>query len=775
MSVSPEGDLLAIITTHTVHIALIFDEYEIDIGPLRLKSFELGQTEHREDGSTVISSLWHPLGVQGRCFVTVTDDAVVRLWELNRDDRSSFEASTLSIDLKKLANAKDAQDTLHASYYGYSNSFSPDAAYLEPTAASFGGLGRNGENPWSSMTLWIAMADGDLYALCPLLPSKFQAFTGLISSLSETLDAKSAEFEDDELYASYENEQQLRQQTSWIQSLELQEPYQPAGLSYDSSAVIYTRPPYPRPEPKLQGPFDIGLDEVEISDLFIRNVSVAEEPLRFETGEIIIDEDEDLDPLGLTVICLLTTAGALHIMLDLDGVEPRWLPAKTPQSTPKKMALATLNNSETSGNLLQLNSLQISKPTKQDDNSSGPLISPDIRSDYAFFITHTGGVSYVSLDTIIENLQGLLADPSGAGSNLRISVVLNGAKPKIEKIIEFDMKRGHPISKTVACVAVVDEDVGYLILTSTNGHPYAVTLDTRFQDQLNASIVSDATGHRQRNSVDLDQFAPMKIHRLYQPDTAFYQENKASKILKEFSSKATISLRQDAQISEETLTVLIEAHRLFSAENERLSTAVSALYRACPKMTNILHDQILKVGDVTRRIDRITGNDEENYGGEIEDARGRARIEERLRRVNQKQEDLFSKYKIIQKKLGKLSGRKFSDVEKQFSAETEGLSTEFGEESKSSASNGLRSRLEDLEKLVQDISKEKEDLKENLAKSTVADSGTTQQVPSSYRKVKMDSILKLLERESAMVDSTLERLSRLNLQFQSSTSVGTSA
>jgi nucleoporin NUP82 len=764
-----------------VHIAVLPEEYEVDIGPLRPKSFQLGPTEHIPEASAaVVCGLWHPLGVHGRCFITITEDSVIRLWELNRDDRSSFEASALSIDLRKLANAKDAQDNLRASVYGAGKAFSPDTAYLEPIAACFGGLGRNGESPYSSMTLWVAMTDGDLYALCPLLPARFQSYTGMVSSLSNTLNAKSKEIMEASGSTPSE-EDQLRQQTVWIQDLESQEPYVSSASIYGSQTEVLSRPKIPRPEPKLQGPFDFGLDDIEIADIFIRNVSVGEEPLEFETGEILIDESDDLDPMGLSVLCLVDSSSQLHIILDTEGVEPRWLPSKTPQSTPKKNALVLASSDEEPIPLLLLGSLRLSPSASYPPVL--PLITPDVRSPYAFFITHAAGVSYVSLDALIERLQSELIEPPGAGSDFRLDLFLNNSKPTIEHLIKFDKDQNKSAAKILACIALLDEDLGYFVLASMGGHPYAVSLDTRYTDFMRASTRSETpyqTESRESASVQL----PAITRQPYEADDRFYTQSGVPGFLKSLSSRSTVSLHENVHLSAETLSLLIEAHQVFSTDCQRLSEAVARAYRACHRMVNEFNDQIEKVRDIARRVDSITGNDEENYGDDedFDEERGRERIEGRLKRASERQQELVTKYRGLQKKLGALSGRKLSDREKSFAREIEELSTEFNDASKKGEAGEvgrLYRRYDDVKTLCDDISAHSVTVSQEISKSKEREDGTSspnkppserpssrQHVPAGFRKAKMDRVVKLLERETAMVESTAERLARLSLGFQ---------
>jgi nucleoporin NUP82 len=80
---SPNGNLLAIVTSHTIHIAILPDSTHLTrafAGPIRLKTHTLGPTTHVLSQSSITNALWHPLGVNGTSIVTVTKDAVVRVW-----------------------------------------------------------------------------------------------------------------------------------------------------------------------------------------------------------------------------------------------------------------------------------------------------------------------------------------------------------------------------------------------------------------------------------------------------------------------------------------------------------------------------------------------------------------------------------------------------------------------------------------------------------------------------------------------------------------------
>lgn len=325
--ISPQGEYMAVVTAHTIYIAVLPDPSHLnteDTSPLKLKTFQLGPTAHVLEQSSIASVIWHPLGYRGRCLVTVTNDAVVRLWELNRADRSTFSEPTLAVDLKKLANATSADENLSASKYGASKGFSPDSFELEVAAASFGGsLNQEGIHGWAPMTLWVAMKEGDVYALCPLLPSRWQlkktpSASTFMQSLMASIHSKYASTQEN-LTASADDRRTSRQQLSWLLDITCQEPLI-EGEFFEETMEVYSRPASTPSIPKLQGPFTLAPDfgeDFELTDIII-------------SGLKILDEDKGdgrKDGIPASVVCLLTSNCDVHICLDLDGIEGQWLPS----------------------------------------------------------------------------------------------------------------------------------------------------------------------------------------------------------------------------------------------------------------------------------------------------------------------------------------------------------------------------------------------------------------------------------------------------------------
>lgn len=326
LAISPTGEYLAVSTSHTVHIVVLPESALLsgpDNAPIKPKTFQVGPTAHVREESPVASILWHPLGYRGRCLVTVTRAGVIRLWEINRADRSSFCDTSLSIDLQKLANAKSDQEDLGASRYGVNKGFSPDYADLEVASVCFGDSpDQEGVHGWAPMTLWVGTTSGDVYALCPLLPSKWQLIESpgantfqqtLISSIN-VYHADVTENDD----APIEDIVLANKQIKWLSDIIYQEPVK-EQLPTGDSITVFSRPTSVSAVPLLQGPFSAlpAVEDFELSDIIVFSLKTFSEA----------NEDEVAEGLPSAVICLLTDTCEVHVCLDLEGIVGRWLPS----------------------------------------------------------------------------------------------------------------------------------------------------------------------------------------------------------------------------------------------------------------------------------------------------------------------------------------------------------------------------------------------------------------------------------------------------------------
>ncbi|KAL8706114.1 MAG: hypothetical protein Q9201_000816 [Fulgogasparrea decipioides] len=777
LSVSPNGQFLAIATSHTVHVAILpassaFEENTAS--PIKLKAHTLGPTTHVLSQAPVVSILWHPCGVNGTCLVTVTAEAVVRLWELDRSDRWSFDSPSLAIDLQKLDAATSQTDNVAPRRMGDTREFSADTGDIEVASACFGGSGSPDESVWSAMTLWVATNDGDVYALCPLLPSKWQPTATQIASLSAAAVAWTAAQTPDESVADDKIHTQ-NCQYEWISDIDAQVPLLVAREDNVSvNDTIYNRPKRPGSIPKLQGPFQLFpgslTDFLDVSDIRVI-------PSEMDTEELMLGEDDDSEQdlqegnggLSAAVVCLLTTDGRVHLFLDLDGVEGQWLPPKAPKNPPP---------SPEPSELVLLEGLDTLDPENINENE-WPTFSPDPFSRYSFFTTHSQGVYFFSLNPWINRLEEELQNTGTAGTDFRIKVLRATAMTLRERILSFDQDRfssdyTDSSSSANACVVLHDSDLGYFLLTSTdrNTQPRTALLDLPISAIINVETPFDNYYSNPYAYPENDALLTSHIARsAYEPPSTFWNTSSLLSLTdKTVPAHRRRTLTEEIRLSAATLDLITNAHRLVSGETHVVQTAAADLFNRCERMVRELEEQIRKAREITFLADELENGGGDGDTGDVEGSgTARDRLEGRVRKARDRQKGLEERMKVLKRKVSKLGGRELSEREKEYLRELEGLERavqkpEDGQDDwrvhKGRSMEPWSLRFEE----VKGLSKELVERANKVGEKGDGQKRSEQDgwaIPNEVRKRKVEQVQWMLERESALVDAVQMRLERL--------------
>ncbi|KAK1599022.1 nuclear pore complex protein An-Nup82 [Colletotrichum navitas] len=763
--ISPNSDFLAILTTHTVHICVVPDSSHLtaeDTGPLRPKIWTLGPTTHVTSRSSVASAVWHPLGVKGSCLVTITTDAIVRLWELSLTDRWSFDSPTLSIDLKKLVDGTTLDQDFTASTAATNASFSQYSLEMQVASACFASRGSGG---WSPMTLWVAMREGDVYALSPLLPQKWAPPPTLIPSLSVSIVSKVAALEDDPT-VSEKDKLLAQQQLEWMGDLDSQEPQVLDTAPGEEAVEVYTRPSRPGVIPRLQGPFgfDADPDSEDVGDSLLTDIIAIGK--KIDTDDLMMGEDEDLDfddgeheGLSLSVICLLSTTGQVRVYLDLEGVEAQWLPPRNKSKLGRLLAAADPPS------LLTFQCIDTMTGGEM-DNDAWPTFSSDAMSRYSLFVTCYVGITFLSFSPWVFRLEGELSGESEAGSDFRLGLLVNGQNSIRERLYTHSSSDVNvPLA---ASAAIRDPDLGYFLLSATPYEPIALTFDTPDDD---LSPIRHETPFEEKPATmePLDFYEPRPT---FQPSHAFEQQSDLPELINRLrSSRHKTILNQEIRLSPVTLQILTDAHRILGEDTYRLGTAVAEIFRRCATLQDDLKDQIKKANEVKEKIDKIAGNDKDGEG-ESDDVR----FERRITEAQERQKRLNERLEGVHRYVGKATTRELSAKEKAFVEEVRSMGAsvlgslpEDGPGTRQQKK--LKKRLEDVQQLrdelvgeVERIQKQSEggkDGKDSLSSSsTVSDL----KIPTEIRKAKLQQVMSLLSRETALVEAVSSRLERLQTQ-----------
>jgi nucleoporin NUP82 len=757
---SPNQDFLAVLTCHTVHICILPDSSHLhtkDTTPFKPKFWTLGPTTHVTSRPAVVSAIWHPLGVSGTALVTVTEDAVVRVWELSTADRWTFDAPTLAVDLKRLADGTSLDQNFGVSTSATNKGFSPDSFDMEVAAACFPARGSGG---WSPMTLWVAMTGGDVYALCPLLPQRWAPPPTLIPSLSVSIVARVAAAEDNP-EASPESRLLAQQQLDWMSDLDNQEPKLVEGTLGDAAAEVYTRPTRPGIVPKLQGPFDFDLnpedeqdDEVELRDIYVIGEKANVDDLMMGEEEELEFSDDEENGLSLTVICLLSTSGQVKICLDVDGVEAQWLPPRS-----KHRARAFVPEPQTPS-LLTFQTFDTLKPAEV-VTDSWPMFSEDVTSRYSFYITHPAGITFVSLAPWVFRLESELQGDSGAGADFRIDLLAQGHGSERERI--YTQPRGQ--NALAAATAINDPDLGHFVLSATHHDPVVLFFDTPEQD-IATRESSAAVPEQMEHSEEATGWEPRP---LFHPSEVLDRRSTMPAWIDHLKTGRRRPLfQQEVRLSMATLEVFHEGHKVVCTEVSDLNDAVAELFRKCEALQGELRIQITKANDAKKRIDTITGED----SADDEPVSENQLVQNRIRAARVRQEELASRMEKLKRKLGRATTRELSDKEKAWTEEVRALgSSIIGPEA--DQTSPTTSKTKQPWKRFEEIKALRESLFSHAAQLQRTGEGATDEspasplpsikIPNEIRRAKMSQVIGLLDRETVLVDAVKARIERLSL------------
>ncbi|KAH0524592.1 hypothetical protein TsFJ059_007082 [Trichoderma semiorbis] len=753
--ISPNTNLLAILTTHTVHICALPDSSHLtseDTSPLKPKTYTLGPTTHVTSRSAVVSALWHPLGVNGSCIVTITADATVRLWELSTQDRWSFDSPTTSIDLKKLVDGTSVDQDFSASVSATSKAFSPDELEMEVAAASFATKGSGG---WNPMTLWIAMREGDVYALSPLLPQRWAPPPTLIPSLSVSIVTAEAAIEDD---PSVDAREQLltQQQRQWMSEIDSQEPQIIESIIPGEPALeVYTRPSRPGVIPRLQGPFDLQASPETGDDLDSSITDILVIGKKTETEDLMLGEEDELDfdngdreGLSLALICLLSTSGQVRVYLDTDGVQAQWLPPKG-----KSRFSHVLSAADTEPpTLLAFQAIDTMTPVEVNE-ASWPVFSTDVVSRYNFFVTHHAAITYISLAPWIFRLESELRGEVEAGTDFRLGLLANSQSTRDRVYAQQAADVGIPLA---ACVAIRDPDLGYFLLSATPYEPIALTFETPDDEPITVRQESPAR-EREMSMAPLDFYEPRPVYSI--PHT-FSESSAVSELLERLrTSRHKTIVNQEVRLSPLTLSLFTDAHKILSDETYRLGVAAAEVFRRCELLQAELRQQVRKANEVKSKIDTINGSQREDSEPDS------AMYERRINEARERQERLTQRMEDLRKMVSKTTSRELSTKERAFVEEVKAMDTSVS--GPAGAEAGPRNqakqvwrRLEEVKRLQSELVAEAEALK--TASGTASPASSVElRIPQDIRRSKLQQVQGLLSRESALVEAVTSRLERL--------------
>ena len=571
--------------------------------------------------------------------------------------------------------------------------FSVDAFDMEVSSACFGGAGGDDEDPWAAMTLWTAMRNGGVYALCPFIPSKWIPNPTGLATLSVSAIAKLSLAEEEHDSDSVDAQQQY----DWLQELDAAEG--PDSSDAEESEVRF-RPSNPGIIPKLQGPFEVPLSnstiDTDVSDMYVVPARSDQEDLYFNEDNDGM-ESEERDSLPYTVICLATTDAQVYVALDTEGVSGQWLP--------KRSTNAFTVPEDESRELLNLGAFRTVSDEQNLSEAEWPMFTPESSSPFNCLLTSSSQIWSISMNDWLSRLANELSASQDSLTGLRTRLeTLNRDKVAIlDQIFTLPgIRSSSGIDQHLTCSVLFDDaGFGYLLLASISGQGFGVEFDEPHDALTQAMPSSDLPlilSDAQNEPMNAPPMPPRPVYAV--PDAFRGSRNMAlNKVFSNLPARRAQVLKQPVKLSPAVLEVLTTAHRVVAPQCSQVERAAAELFRRCERLQQELHEHVQQIVQLAERIQQDHEYAESKY--EIKDSVDSS-IQDRLQKVHERQRRLNERFETLRKKSANAGegDRPLTSKEKIWIEEISNMCKTFGldekEERDTKDSTGLAARVTEV-------------------------------------------------------------------------------
>jgi nucleoporin NUP82 len=409
-------------------------------------------------------------------------------------------------------------------------------------------------------------------------------------------------------------------------------------------------------------------------------------------------------------------------------------------------------------------------------------------------------VAYVDFSAWCSKLAEELNAEDDAGVAFRVDMLLDTISTTVEQPITFSSTSPSPPTIST-CTALTDSDIGFFVLSISDNQPYAATLPeplSHLASTLRIDGPESALLLEYNPESDLDEASIPDSRPPYQPPTSLYADSSLATFLDTHAHpRIRRALSSELRLSPAVLHLMLEAHRVLSAETHKLGMAVSDIFRRCERLQDEFREQIRRVRECRDRIDSVMDmdNDSPDQGSNV-DGGAKEAMERRLEKARERQEALSERYAELRRKIGRANGRPISEKEDQWIIEVKtmeslaGVSLEDGDnddeqeeprvkvedEDRTEAPYARFKQVQDLQRRLAEQARamqqqtspgEQEDMSASFRSSTTSrvggGSGSGARGAGNRRRAAQaqEDIEMLLERQTALLEATRQKVGKL--------------
>ena len=510
---------------------------------------------------------------------------------------------------------------------------------MEAASCCFG----EGEQGWRPFTLYILMRGGDIYALTPLVPSRFRVSREYLHALSLAI---AADLDSVDENATMADKLILRQQGKWVNSILSQESvtgipsYSGIGGSSPRKkpSTCLTRPGVVGPSPLLQGPFlfhpvppEVSSAEYCACDLF-----------HIEAG-----------PVG--VIGVLFSNGKLDLCLELDLLRAKWVDKKPRQvAMAKDRDLPTVAGYETIDLDIQAGA--------NSPRTSWPVFSRDPRSNQVWFVNHNSGVIGISMKAWLSKLATVLDDGE---EDVFVAKSLAKTPPSmVDRTIDYAGRPYGSVDPVIGSTAVYEAYLGYVLIAATTTGSRSVEFDEilsrvssdrQLTPRPPRALILAPTSHRTSPVPRATQSTPPAgdkplLEQRYTIPPELTAPSPLGKLEKDLMRSHRRLMTDKVVLSTSTNNILRHARDTLKVEYDTLMAVAAQAYDRAANQQIRLRTHLAVIHKASETLSRLRTRD----------------VQTRLRRFVKRQEELQSRADQVLRVLIVKSQTGLSDAEKRW-------------------------------------------------------------------------------------------------------------
>ncbi|OUM64965.1 hypothetical protein PIROE2DRAFT_69154 [Piromyces sp. E2] len=301
ITLNKNGKLLALVGEDGVNVMIIPQTInQINVEELRANVITVGSDIYSSNsGIKIVKAAWHPLSSTNSHLVILSSDGCLRLFDVFSESKEPEQRYFIG------PQYYNEYKEFTSSVYIPGRSISGNSEEMETVSFTFG----NGDD-WEIFTIYVLMKNGDVYAICPFLPSKSTVKKSLLENLSLSIEQRWKESDPEDLVI----DQQYRLQRCWISTvLQNLKPVKTSDLAEDEEVIINGNiSRFKDIHPIIQGPFllqpapiDYDPDHCDVDNVASSIVSLNTEPF--------------------SIIVIAFTNGKVDVCLNVAPVEALWM------------------------------------------------------------------------------------------------------------------------------------------------------------------------------------------------------------------------------------------------------------------------------------------------------------------------------------------------------------------------------------------------------------------------------------------------------------------